>query len=193
MPDTIFRVTLVQSMYGQQIQNVFHLRGASSDPLELSAIAEDVNTFWVNVVSAEQTASLVYNGIRVRMLESQFPTFTKTINRPGAFGTDDQMLTFSAFILRLRAAEIGRRGRGRLYIAGLLKGWYVNGVVTAATITRWQLVINQLMGSYGPTGNRPYKLCIVPSKPPVEHRDVTTMSIAPTLGVQRRRNIGVGI
>src|SRR5689334_23374205 len=112
----LFRITVVQSMYGQELQNVFHLEGPSSDPAELSTIADHVADNWVQTIRGQQTGSLVYNGVRVRMLESQFPTFTKTINLPGSNSNDDEVSTVLSFVLRLRSNELGRRGRGRLYI-----------------------------------------------------------------------------
>lgn len=192
MPN-IFRVTTVGLMYGQEIQNVLHFHGPSSDPAELSALADHVATNWIGVVKLQQTASLVYTGVRVRMLESQFPTFTKTVNIPGSFGADDQVSTMLAFVLRLRSAVIGKHGRGRLYIGGVLKGWTTNGLVTQAQLDVWATRISTLMGIYGPNGSSNYRLTICPHKAPFNINDVTSMQIASKLGVQRRRNIGIGV
>lgn len=192
MPN-IFRITTIGAMYGQQVQNVFHLTGPSSDPAELSAIADHIATNWLAQVKNGQTAALVYNSIKVRLLESQFPPFVKTINVPGAFGFDDQVSTVLAFILRLRTSEIGRHGRGRLYLAGVLKGWTTLGLVNSDILVAWNNRIATLMGVYGPTGSSNYRLQVCPSKAPFSVRAVTSMQIAPTLGVQRRRNIGIGV
>lgn len=189
----IFRVTTIAGMYGQQIQNVFHLTGPSADPAELSAIADSIAATWLFTLKGGVTASLVWNSVKVRLLESQFPPFVKTINVPGAFGNDDQVSTVLAFIMRLRTSEIGRHGRGRLYIAGVLKGWTTNGLVTDAIITAWNNRFATLMGAYGPGGSTNYRLVLCPSKPPFATRAVTSIQLAPTLGVQRRRNIGIGI
>lgn len=192
MPN-IFRVTTIGAMYGQQIQNVFHLTGPSSDPAELSAIADHVVTNWLGPIRGGQSAALVYNGVKVRLLESQFPPFIKTINLAGGFGFDDEISTVQAFIMRLRSSEIGRRGRGRLYLAGVLKGWTKNGLVTDTIINSWNNRFITLMGVYGPSGSSNYRLQICPSKPPFQLRAVTSLQLAPTLGTQRRRNIGIGV
>lgn len=193
MPDNIFRVTTIATMYGQQCQNVFHLLGPSADPLELSAVADHVATNWVGVIRIQQTAAVVYTQVKVRLLDSQFPPFVKTINTAGSWGFDDEVSTVLCHLLRLRSSEIGKRGRGRLYIPGVLKGWTKNGLMTAAQITSWNARIATLMETYGPNGSSVYRLTIVPSKPPYSSREVTSMQIAPTLGVQRRRNIGIGV
>ncbi|HEY9758858.1 MAG TPA: hypothetical protein V6C97_27060 [Oculatellaceae cyanobacterium] len=193
MPDNIFRVTTISRMYGQEIQNVFHLLGPSADPLEMSAIADHVAANWIVQIKNRQSAAVVYSTVKVRLLESQFPPFVKTINIPGAWNFDDEISTVLSFILRLRSNEIGKRGRGRMYIAGVLKGWTTNGLVDSDIIVSWNSTIANLMGVYGPGGSGNYRLTICPSKAPFSTREVTSMQVAPTLGVQRRRNIGIGV
>lgn len=188
-----FRITLVQLMYGQECQNVFHLSGPSTDPAELSALADHVFANWVSNVRQMQTSSVTYTAVKVRMLESQFPTFIKTVNQAGANGPDTELSTVLAWILRLRANEIGRAGRGRMYIPGVMKGWTENGLVTQTMIVSWNNRIANLLGIYGPGGSSNYRLEICPSKPPFNNTSVTSMQIGPKLGTQRRRNIGVGI
>lgn len=193
MPDNIFRVTTIAGMYGQQLQNVFHLLGPSTDPLELSTIADHVAANWIAQIRTKQTSAVVYTQIKVRLLESQFPPFVKTVNIAGSNGFDNELSTVQAWILRLRSSEIGKRGRGRLYIPGVMKGWTQNGLVISSQIVAWDATIANLMGVYGPSGSSVYRLTIVPSKAPFSTREVTSMQIAPTLGTQRRRNIGVGV
>lgn len=193
MPDNIFRITTIGLMYGQQIQNQFHLLGPSADPLELQTIAQHVRDNWLAEIRLRHTQALRYNTIKVRLLESQFPTHSETVNIAGNFGFDDEVSTVLAFILRLRSGVIGRKGRGRLYIGGVLKGWTHNGLVDESQINLWNITIGALMGVYGPNGSSPYRLTIVPQKPPFTTNEVTTMQVAPTLGVQRRRNIGIGV
>lgn len=188
-----FRVTTVGMMYGQQCQNVFHFTGPSSDPGELQTLADHVAANWLAQIRLRHTGSVVYQAIKVRMLESQFPTHIKTVNVPGSWGADNEVSTVLCFLLRLRSAEIGRRGRGRLYIPGVLKGWTINGLVTESQILGWDQTIANLMAVYGPNGSSSYRLTIVPSKPPFDTREVVSMQIAPALGVQRRRNIGIGV
>jgi hypothetical protein len=190
---TLFRATIIQTMYGQQIQNVLHFEHFSSDPATSSLLADAISATWIPNVRLMQTAALIYTGIKVQMLESQFPPFVKTVNVAGQFGHDDQMTTYSAFVLRLRTAFAGKTGRGRLYIAGVLKGWTTNGLVTQDRINAWNLEIVDIMQAHGPGGTSDFKLGVCPSKAPFNFKPVTSMQIAPTLGVQRRRNIGIGV
>jgi len=190
----IFRVTLTQLLYGQQLQNVIHFTGPSSDPLQLSALADDVQANWISQVRPTQTGTLTYIDIAVRLLESQFPTFHKTVNLPATGGGGNETnLPFVATVWRLRGAVIGRHGRGRLYIGGVHQQFSTNGIINAASITTWRNFQNNILATYGPSGSSTFRLVICPSKPPFNTVEVTTMDIAPTWGTQRRRNIGRGI
>lgn len=190
----IFRVTLTQLMSGQQIQNVIHFTGPSSDPLQLSTLADDVQANWIPQVRASQSVILTYIDIAVKMLESQFPTFHKTVNLPATGGGGNNTnVAFLAAVWRLRGNIIGRHGRGRLYIAGMHQQFSTDGIINAASINVWRNFQNNIMGVYGPGGSSPFRLVICPSKPPFNTVDVISMDIAPTWGTQRRRNIGRGI
>lgn len=186
-----YRVTVVSSMYAQQLNNVLNFLGPAADPGALSTLANEVDTIWIDRVKTLQSAAVVYNGIKVRALNTTLPVFTKTINKPGTPGFDNQLDPCQTFILRLRTGFAGKHGRGRCYISGVLKGWFENGLVTAAIITSWNNVFSQILGSTG-FGSSPYQLC-VGDKAATVFRPVTSMQVAPTLGHQRRRNIGVGI
>jgi hypothetical protein len=180
-------------MYNQQCQNVLHFLGPTSDPAQMSALADDLAVNWIGVVRARMSSAVRYVAITVRLLESQFPPFTKTLSVFGSQQFDNELDTFKAFVLRLRSAEIGKRGRGRIYVPGVMKGWTTEGIVDDDVQVAWNNNIATLMATYGPGGSSPFRLTICPSKPPFSTREVTSMQVAPTLGIQRRRNIGVGV
>ena len=190
---SVFRVTIIASMYGQQIQNVIHFTGQSQGTTTLSALADEVAANWIGTVKQRQTSALVYNQVKVRELDGTLPPFVKTVNIPGSFGFDNEVSTVLAFILRLRTANIGRRGRGRVYIGGVLKGWTTLGLVNGDIINAWNAVATTLLGFWGPNGTSVFTLVLCPNKPPFNTIPVVSMQVAPTLGVQRRRNIGIGV
>lgn len=190
----IFRVTLTQINQGQQIQNVLHFTGPSSDPLQLSALADEVEASWIQRVRTTQWGSLRYVDIGVRLLESQFATFHKTINLLATGGVSfDQFIPFAAYIWRLRGASIGKRDMGRVYIAGVHQSDTAQGLLIPDAVTSRRTQQNIIMGVFGPSGTSTFRLVICPSKPPFNTVAVTRMDIAPTLGSQRRRNIGIGM
>jgi hypothetical protein len=186
-----YRVTVVQSMYNQQINNVLNFHGPTADAGALSTLANEVDTIWVERIRQRQTASVTYSGIRVHALGTALPVFVKTINKAGIPGADTELDPVQAFVLRLRTAHFGKHGRGRVYIAGVLKGWTSNGLVTAAQITAWNSTIDLILGNTG-FGSSPYFPSIM-DKAATASFAITSMQIAPTLGHQRRRNIGIGV
>lgn len=193
MPNTIYRVTLDSTMYGQQLQNVLHFSHPSSDPATLQTLADEIAASWIGEIRFEHSASVKYTRIRVLMLESQFAAHEKTVNINGSWGGDDGIHTFTCFIIRLRTATIGRRGRGRQYISGVLKGWTVNGFVHPDNINSWNNRFQNIMAVFGPGGSSLARLGVCNHRAPFVFHEVTSLQIAPTLGVQRRRNIGVGL
>lgn len=190
----IFRVTITQLNQGQQIQNVLHFTGPSSDPLQLPALAQEVETNWVQNVRVSQWGSLKYIDIGVRLLESQFATFHRTLNLLATGGVgSDQFIPFAAYIYQLRGATIGPRSRGRVYIAGVHQDDTAQGLLSAAAVSTRRARQETILGVFGPNGTSTFRLVICPSKPPFNVVPVTSMSISPTLGTQRRRNIGRGM
>ena len=191
MPEPFYRVTVIQSMYGQQLNNVLNFTGPTPDQGALLTLANEVDTIWVDRVRTLQSAAVVYNGIKVQAIGSTLPPFIKTINKPGLPGFDNQLDPCQTFIIRFRTGFAGRHGRGRAYISGVLKGWFENGLVTANIINSWNNVFAQIMGNTG-WGSSPYVPCVGDKNATVYH-PITSMQLAPTLGHQRRRNIGVGV
>lgn len=194
MADNVFRVTLFQTMYGQSLQNVLHFSGPSSDPLQMSALADAVEANWVNLVRQVQAAFIQYTRISVRMMGSQFPPFDKTVAILGANSNTDQALTYYCHVIRLRTAFIGRRGRGRVYIGGLNTNLQQNGFLMASTLTLWAPRLASIMAAFGPGGSSPFRLGVT-SKTNAngDFKEVTNIAMAPTPTCQRRRNIGIGV
>jgi hypothetical protein len=193
MPQAIFRVTTVATLYGQTINNVLHFRGPSDDPAQMSVLAEEFVTNFLGHIRNMQVQDVFYSAIRVRMLESQYATFTKTTTLQGVNSADTQTLSFAAFVWKLRGATIGRHSLGRIYVGGIPSRVQTLGIIGSATIVAAQNRFVQIMGVYGPSGSSTFRLCIVPKNPPFTTTDVVSMDINPVVCVQRRRNIGVGV
>lgn len=190
---TIYRVTIDQTMFGQQLQNVLHFSHFSSDPATMSLLADAVEASWIGNIRMLHSGSVRYNRIRVRMLESQFATFEKTVNIGGNWGAVNEIWSFVCFVLRLRTAIHGRTGRGRIYISGVLAGFTDKGFVTSDQIVAFNTRIAFIMEVFGPGGSSDFKLGVCNKNPPFAFKEVTSMQVAPVTGCQRRRNVGVGI
>lgn len=192
MPN-IFRVTLTQLLFSQTCQNVLHFTGPSADPLQMSALADEVQSGWISQVRTTQAADVTYVDIGVRLLESQFPAFHKTINVEGVAGAQDHDIPFLASVWRLRGDVLGKKGRGRVYICGMDQGVSSKGLILSPTLIEWQNRCANILGVFGPSGTSSFRLVICPPRPPFSTVSVVNMSIAPIWGHQRRRNIGIGI
>lgn len=189
----IFRVTLTQLLFSQTCQNVLHFVGPSSDPLQMSALADEMVANWIAQVRTTQAADVNYVDIGVRLLESQFAPFHKTVNLQGTAGGQDHDIPFLASIWRLRTALQGKKGRGRVYICGMDQGVSSKGLILNPTITEWRNRANNVLAVHGPNGTSNFRLQVCSHKPPFNPLAVTSIDIAPTWGHQSRRNIGIGI
>lgn len=189
----IFRVTITQLLFSQTCQNVLHFTGPSSDPLQMSALADEVQGTWITQVRTTQAGDVAYVDIGVKLLESQFPTFHKTINLQGIAGSQSHDVPFLASVWRLRGNIPGPHGRGRVYICGMTEGVSEKGLILSATLIEWKNRQSNILAVFGPNGSSSFRLVICPSKPPFNPVPVATMDIAPTWGSQKRRNIGIGI
>lgn len=194
MADNVFRVTTIATMYGQQIQNVLHFSGPSSDPLEMSNLANEVVTGWINKVRERQISQHHYSLVRVKLLESQFPTFEKVVDIGGARVGGDGFLTFVANIIRIRTAIAGKHGRGRVYIGGMENAVTNQGFLRQDHLDNWEGNLNGIRAAFLPGGTSTFRLGVTRKVAPVANFiEATSISMAPVCAVQRRRNIGVGI
>lgn len=190
----VYEVVDEQTMYGQIYQNVLHFFRDDVLANAPSLLADDFQNAWVNNIRGLQMGTITHTRIKVRELGSANATFEKVINVPGTNGgavTD--IIPFVSEILQLRTALSGRHGRGRVYIAGIKNGTFVSGFITGTRLTEWTPKITGIMAAYGPTGSSQFRLCVIPRAQFTQVKQVTAMQVASRPGVQRRRNVGVGI
>jgi hypothetical protein len=191
MAEGNYRVTVVATMYNSQLNNVLNFTGPVLDPGTLNTLANEVDTIWVDRIKPLQCSAVTYTQIRVQAFGSQVAPFIKTINKAGTQQFDNELDPVQGFVLRYQTATLGRKGRGRSYIAGVMKGWFRNGLVTAEIIQSWNTQIALIMGNTG-WGSSPFVPVVTDKNFTVSH-PIVAMQVASTLGHQRRRNIGVGI
>lgn len=191
MAEGNYRVTVVSTMYGQQHNNVMNFTGPPLDIGTLNTLANEVDTIWINNVKARQGAALTYVQIRVQAFGSPQAPFIKTINKPGAQQFDDELDGVQGIIVRMLTATAGKKGHGRVYLGGVMKGFFKNGLITAAEITNWNNVFAVILGNTG-WGSSPFVPVVTDRNFLVSH-PVIAYQVASTLGHQRRRGVGVGI
>jgi hypothetical protein len=123
---------------------------------------------------------------------SPIASFTKAINQAGTNLANADAVPFSCFVIQIKTAAGGPHGRGRFYVGGLTNNSHTNGIVTAAVLTAWVNSLNILKGFYGPSGTSQIRL-VVKEKSNNTFNLMTDLICRQYVGVQRRRNYGVGI
>lgn len=189
----VYRVTLTQSLWGETMQNVLHFTHASSDPNTMIDLVTDLKATWIPQVKWIQQDQLRYVNARVQLLESQFAAYSEALNISGSAGGSNDYKTYNAHILQLRTALLGRRGRGRQYIGGVALNLTDKGIIKSDIITTWNNHIANLAAAYLSGGTSNFRLVVNPHTNTDAHQDVTSITLNPIEGIQRRRNIGVGI
>lgn len=186
------RVTVSGLLYGQTHQNVLHVSNPDG-ALSHSQIADEFETHWISQVKTKQVTSMIYNQIIVSDSSgSGPPAFTKAVNVAGTNVANADAVPFSCFVVQLRTNLAGRHGHGRFYVSGVTNSAHTNGIVTAAVITAWNTTLATMKARFAEGGTSALTLVLKEKNAQVYH-PVTDMIIRQYLGVQRRRNYGVGI
>lgn len=192
---SIFRITLTGFLFGQTIQNVLHFDNVDGALTEAQA-ATEMSTQWLQQIKTIQITSFTWSLINVQNV-STLPrpsAYNLPVNIAGTQAASNPITVFLAHVIRLRTGLSGRKGRGRIYIAGPSSGEMANGILTAASIAKWETILNVLRGRYLINGSTQLRLGVF-------HRAelggtitaCSEMTVAPVPGVQRRRNVGVGV
>jgi hypothetical protein len=190
----LFEATLQGLVLGNAHQNVLHFKTANGTETP-ATLAADLRDKWLQQIKTRHGGTLVWNGISVRQLGTTTAPFTLSIAITGSGDTSANYTPFAAFVVQIRTAFAGRHGHGRFYLGAVHPGAYVNGILTSTTISDWATIISTLMGWYGPSGTTPYQLGVLKrgSSDSTDFHPCTALVLRSSLGVQRRRNYGVGI
>jgi len=189
----IVRVTASQTIYGQVVQNVIHFRN-NSDTYVPATIAADFTTNWINEVRGFQNPGLHYFQVSVKNMDDPtgFTTNVPTdIFGGGFFGS--QTWPTTAVLVQVRTAFGGRRGRGRIFIAGIHTGSFENGLFNASTVTSLNAFMANVKNHFisGVGSNLIIGVCNRGFTP--TFHSAIDLVVGSRPGIQRRRNIGVGI
>jgi hypothetical protein len=193
MADNVFRVTVVYTQQGQQMNNVIHFSGPSSDPAQMNALADEVTAHWVPEIRSQQSGDVRYVAIIVRLLDSQFAPITKAISIGGGSGNDNDKTTY-CHVVRIRSALIGKHGRGRVYIGGIPNNADQKSFLDTDRVTAWTNHLATIMAWCGPTGSSAFRIGITRKQNPTANFiEAVRLEIAPQYSLQRRRKVGIGV
>lgn len=191
----IVRITLTAAFRGMTVQNVLHFDNHDSGILPTTHCAT-IRDQWMDEYKFFSVNQVIWINIAYTPLTPALGVTTNlAINIAGASNaTDSRDHPVISEKIRIQTATAGRAGRGRIYapVASLFGGNV--GVVEAATITARNARLATLMSRFGgPSPSTGLTLGIAPRGNPGNFKPATSMFLASTYGIQRRRNIGVGI
>lgn len=193
---SIVRVTFSGVCLGQTMQNVVHFINPDGS-MTLPAVCNEMLTYWIQPMVNCHTSSFSWTNIRAEDITSATPAQPATLAIAAAgVGTPTTTHVCLAFIFKWQTGVGGRRGRGRIFVPAPRADWVANSVPTQAGLNYMiSNVIFPILQRFGsnPAGTSVLTLCVTPrnlSTPPL---GVENIAISPKMGVQRRRNIGVGI
>ena len=186
------KVVISQTLFGQLVQNRIYLQ--TEEFQEPAEVAAHVRNSWVERIRQFQHSNLRYTLIQVtRVLDGPPLQENLVVNITGAQTPEVNVPSFVSGVFQFKTNQAGRRFRGRYYWAAPRQGGISQGFHTAnetnVILPHIALMKDAFIGPAG--GSTGIQLVI-------RHQDtggftaVTDIGLRPTLGCQRRRNIGVG-
>lgn len=188
----IYKVVLSGTQYAQLWQNrLWFDVAADAEPL---AVADTFDTHWVDTIRQTYTFNHKFVNINVTKMTGGAPlSASKPISKTGAQGESNQQITFAVWVLKFITGLGGRKFRGRMYGPSVMAGHYNQGAVDGSGIAFWAATLASLNTKF--TGGSPtsgMNLIIRGEGGEPHDTHVTAIALRGVIGVQRRRNIGVG-
>lgn len=191
----IFRVTLTASFRGMIMQNVLHFDQHASG-ITGQTICEIVRDQWLDQQRFFSVDQVIWINVSATQVDPGVGLTTNlAVNITGAANaTSSNDHPVLCEKIRVQTATVGRHGRGRIYCpVAAVSGGNV-GIVNAATITSRNARLATLMARFN--DNNPSTFItygIIPRDTPSSFKPAINMFLDSKYGIQRRRNIGVGI
>lgn len=188
---TIYRVVLSGQCYAALQQNRLHFQ--SEQQLTEQEVANTINTFWVENIRQPLTNQTQFLNINVTNLSVPLAgAFSLPIQKTGAQGGNEQMIPFVCWKLRFLTGLAGRKFRGRCYLGPIQAGFTSFGLVNGAGINHWNATLAELRLKFVTQVSSGLRLLIRGEGANPHDTPVTDIQLSTQVGVQRRRNIGVG-
>ena len=193
---TIERVTVTGQYYGGvTMQNVLHFNNADGF-LSPNAVCIEIRDNWLQQIKTNQSNIIHWLDVACQTLGSAASPTHLAIDVQGADSVAaNQSLSFVCWKLQINTGVAGRSGRGRIYVSGLRNTHFTSGAVGSTGLTALATPVANLNARYKSGGSGPLVIGVMPrgSTVSADFKSCTSLTIASIAGVQRRRNIGVGI
>lgn len=187
------RVTLSYTFYSQLFQNVLHFNKPDFVVTDYNDLITQVKNNWINEVKWIQTDGVKYINMKMHNVGASQVDRNEVLSVVGSAGGSDEYKPFNAHIIRIQSAFAGRKGRGRVYIGGLATNFTSFGVIKATILSTWATHLTNIVNAFGPSGSTDWSLGVNAHNETDDFHAMQSLSINPVEGIQRRRNIGIGI
>lgn len=187
------RVTLSMTYYGQLFQNVLHFNKSDYVASELPTLIQDVKDNWITHVKWCQSDGLKYINMKLHHVGSLTPDTNEVLAINGGTGSSSEYKPFNCHIIRIQSEVAGRIGRGRVYIGGIASNLTDFGFIKTSILATWATKLQLITAAFGPSATSDFQLGVNPHTETDDFKPMQSLSINPVEGIQRRRNIGVGI
>ena len=197
----IIKLVLTGLMNSAVCQNVLHFsKDGAVFPNDANALMFTMRDFGLSGSQGlTQRQANTFKWTRLDAYPLHQPDQTPTsliVNLPGLkVGNSFQSFAMLSFLWHLKSFTQGKRGRGRMFIPGIDPVGWNNGVMTATEQGLWDpLITNWKTRFTGPAASSGWKLRIHGKDSSEESAPVVAqIELSNKPGVQRRRNIGVGL
>lgn len=182
----VYRGTIKMNAPSNDAQNVIHYRVTTASGSEAEDLATILEADWWDSIRAVMSTLYTGNSIEVRGVTDPNQGFDLPLTTNG--GSASEALPFqNAAIVRWRTTQVGRSFRGRNYLPGMTEAGQSGGVLTSATQTVLQQIMDGVLdiGPGGP-GGAAFRL-VVYSRKLGTNNLVNTAQVMPNLRTQRRR------
>jgi len=190
-----YRITLTATFRGSIMENVLHFWRIDQS-FSMTTIMETIRDQWLPEFKKFSVDQVVWTNIRAQLVEpGPGLAVNLAVNVAGTSNaTDPRDHPCICEKIRLQSNTPGKTGRGRIFcpVASSFGGNV--GVLTVATLNARNAVLATLMQRFcGGEPSTGLNLVIAPRNNPVANKEVVNMFCDSTYGIQRRRNVGVGI
>ena len=190
---SIWRVTLTGTMYNQKMQNVLHF----DNPENIYGITTMRNYMvndWILMLRTIQNVNFTWTSLQLAELKSNpEPPYVEALSgMPGGLSGPGAP-PFVCGVFSIRTSTGGRRGRGRFYMGGVHQESILNGQLHPNALIAYSDVANQLKIRFCTGGSTDFRLQVAERVALPDGIPSTNIVARGVLGVQRRRNINVGI
>lgn len=194
----IVRVTFTGICWGAiNVQNVCAFSAKIDVFPSNDLIAAELRDNWCTLLAAGQTNQFGWRNISVYTVGSNLAPYNLPIvvnGQDGVAPSDGTQVICQKF--RIHTGVAGRTGRGRIYLPGYRASLWSLGQLNSTGITNMTFRLNAIKARYVGIVPSPKDLLlgVLPrADDPSGFKFSTDLSLSLTPGIQRRRNLGIGI